>query len=144
MQTTGNTSIDKAFTTNAATYGLDPNLIYAISHVETGGTFDPTLQNNIEGGHFGLMQVSTNLLNDSNIGNWKSPQLNTMVGAKYLNYLLKYFDNDMEKAICAYNAGEGTIGGLVRDYGNNWKKHLSPETKKYLPAVLKIYTSLKT
>lgn len=105
------------------------------------------------GDNYGLMQVSSDLLLKSNVvtkdkngkiqGNWQDPNANTMVGTKYLSYLLKYFNNDAEKAIAAYNAGEGTVGKLVKNYGSKWKDHLPSETKKYLPKVLKTFNSLK-
>jgi len=94
-------------------------------------------------GNKGLMQVSDSLLKSSSVTNWRDPAANTMVGTKYLSYLLKYFGNDPEKAIAAYNAGEGTVASLVKKYGSKWKNYLPSETKNYLPKVLKTYNSLK-
>ncbi|MFN4316550.1 transglycosylase SLT domain-containing protein [Acinetobacter parvus] len=47
--------------------------------------------------------------------------------AKYYQFLLKKFDNDLDKAIMAYNAGEGNV--------ESGKAYGFKETQKYLPAV---------
>lgn len=138
-QTTGNISIDKAITTYSKQYGVDANLIYSIMYNES--SFNKSSVSKT--GNKGLMQVSNGLLKDSSVSNWQDVNANTMVGTKYLSYLLKYFNNDIEKAIAAYNAGEGTVGKLVKQYGSKWKNYLPSETKKYLPKVLKTYNSLK-
>lgn len=109
--------------------------------VETGGTFDGNLVSKT--GNKGLMQVSDELLKDSNVGNWNNTNLNTMVGTKYFAYLTKYFGGDMEKAIAAYNCGEGRVASLVKKYGSKWKNYLPKETKNYLPKVTKIYNQFK-
>lgn len=109
--------------------------------VETGGTFDGNLVSKT--GNKGLMQVSDALLKESNVGNWGNANLNTMVGTKYLGYLLKYFDGDVEKALAGYNYGEPRVAKLVKKHGKNWKKHLPKETKNYLPKVTKIYNQFK-
>jgi soluble lytic murein transglycosylase-like protein len=110
-----------------------------------GGKYEGQFDKNAistTGKHFGLMQVSQELLDDSNVKNWNNVALNTMVGTKYLAYLLKYFDGDMEKAIAGYNCGEGRVKKLVNKYGGNWKKYLPKETKKYLPKVLSLYKKM--
>lgn len=138
-QTTGNTAIDKAIKTYSSQYGVDANLVYSIMYNES--SFNKASISKT--GNKGLMQVSDSLLKSSSVSNWQDPNANTMVGTKYLSYLLKYFNNDTEKAIAAYNAGEGTVAKLVKQYGSKWKDHLPSETKKYLPKVLKTYNNLR-
>jgi soluble lytic murein transglycosylase-like protein len=138
-QSTGNGTIDKAIKTYSQQYGVDANLIYSIMSNESNFKKDVVSKT----GNKGLMQVSNALLKDSNVNDWQDPNLNTMVGTKYLSYLSKYFNGDMKKVIAAYNSGEGTVSKLVNKYGNNWTDHLPDETKKYLPKVIKLYNSLK-
>lgn len=52
--------------------------------------------------------------------------------ARKLKGLLRYYKNDPEKALAAYNWGEGNLDKDIREHGSNWKEHLVPETKKYL------------
>ena len=55
---------------------------------------------------------------DSTTGAWElrtvlegitNPSQNIMAGAKYLKYLTDRFNGDQQKAIAAYNAGEGNV-----------------------------------
>ena len=55
---------------------------------------------------------------------------NILAGANYLKFLLKLFDNNMELALAAYNAGHGAVmraGNRIPEY---------PETMAYVPKVL--------
>lgn len=59
----------------------------------------------------------------------------------YLNWLLKKFDNNIELALTAYNAGPGTVDrALAKSKTKNLKSilpHLTPEAQKYADKVLK-------
>lgn len=138
---TGSGTIDKAIEQNANKYGVDSNLIYSIMLNESN--FNPDVISSTS--NKGLMQVSDELLADNNItgDNWTNPMLNVMVGTKYFSYLQKYFNGDLEKSIAAYNAGEGRVGRLVKQYGDNWKNYLPQETKNYLPKVMSTYKSMR-
>ena len=57
--------------------------------------------------------------------------------ARYMSYLLHYFGGDHDKAIAAYNAGEGRIGRAVdaaRAHGNadDWLRYAPQETRDYV------------
>ena len=58
-----------------------------------------------------------------------NPRENVMGGAKYLRWLLDYYDGDLVKAIAGYNAGPGNV---------DKHKGIPPfkETQAYVPAVL--------
>ena len=116
-------------------------------NAETGGSFETDLDDEVTGTHHGLMQVSDELLTDSNINIDSdliyNTNINTMVGVKYLSHLQKLFNGDMEKVIAAYNAGEGTVMKAVDKYGeDNWKKGLKEETIKYLPKVIDLWEKM--
>jgi len=66
-----------------------------------------------------------------------APEANLRAGTRYLSELLTMFDNRLDLALAAYNAGENA----VRRYG----KRIPPyrETRDYVPAVLAAYNELK-
>jgi Transglycosylase SLT domain len=73
---------------------------------------------------------------------WRNVDANCPVSsingaAKHLEYLMDYFKGDPEKAIAAYNWGEGNLGKLLNRHPNDWKNYLPNETKHYLAVVSK-------
>ena len=60
----------------------------------------------------------------------KSPEENLSAGTRYLRDLLGMFDNRLDLALAAYNAGEGA----VMKYGNRIPPYR--ETRNYVPAVM--------
>jgi membrane-bound lytic murein transglycosylase D len=64
----------------------------------------------------------------------------TDVALNYLTYLHQYFDGDWEKALAAYNAGEGTVGRAVKKRGNAstdyWSLDLPRESEEYVPRLM--------
>ena len=57
----------------------------------------------------------------------KIPELNTLLGISYLNYLSKRFEGDEEKIVLAYNQGMGTI----RKWDGN-RASLNDEGQNYI------------
>jgi soluble lytic murein transglycosylase-like protein len=49
---------------------------------------------------------------------------------------LQQYNGDLRKALAAYNAGGGTVSGLVARYGANWEQGLPHETQIYLREIL--------
>ena len=56
----------------------------------------------------------------------------------YLDWLRGRFGGDDVKAVAAYQAGVGTIEGLVEKHGDDWFKYTTTENRAYLPKVLAI------
>ena len=52
--------------------------------------------------------------------------------ARYMAYLLKMFRGDSDKAIAAYNWGEGNVGKAASRWGGDWQSHAPRETQNYL------------
>ncbi len=83
---------------------------------------------------------------ESKSGELLDPETNIRIGTFYLSYLLKKFDN-VELALCAYNAGEGTVRGWLanEEYSKDGKileKIPYKETQNYIEKVnrnLKVY-----
>lgn len=112
----------------AERYSLDGLLLASV--IETESRFNPLAISHR--GAMGLMQVmpATAALEDPTP--LLDPRKNLEIGAKYLRYLLKLYEGDLELALAAYNAGPGA----VRRFDG-----LPPfrETQRYVEKVLATY-----
>jgi soluble lytic murein transglycosylase-like protein len=89
----------------AKLYGVDPALVRAVIHAESG--FNPRARSNK--GAMGLMQLMPGTASDMGVSNpWEAPQ-NIHGGVKYLAYLLQEFKGDVTLATAAYNAGPKSV-----------------------------------
>ena len=116
--------------------GVDAKLLHAVISVESGynqGAVSPK-------GATGLMQLLPETARATarrarryGTVNLLDPGENIRAGARYLRDLLAMFDNNVELALAAYNAGENAV---IR-YG----RHLPPyaETRRYVPLVVAHY-----
>ena len=84
---------------------LPPELVAAVAHTES--KFKPTARSGA--GAVGLMQLVPKTGRWLGASNLTDPTQNVMAGAKYLRYLTDRFNGDQQKAIAAYNAGEGAV-----------------------------------
>lgn len=84
---------------------LPPELVAAVVHTES--KFVPTARSHA--GAVGLMQLVPRTGRWLGARNLTDPAQNIMAGAKYLRYLSDQFGGNQEKAIAAYNAGEGNV-----------------------------------
>jgi soluble lytic murein transglycosylase-like protein len=84
---------------------LPPELVAAVAHTES--KFVPTARSNR--GAVGLMQLVPKTGRWLGARNLADPVQNIQAGAKYLRYLSDRFGGDNQKAIAAYNAGEGNV-----------------------------------
>jgi soluble lytic murein transglycosylase-like protein len=84
---------------------LPPELVAAV--VNTESKFVPTARSNR--GAVGLMQLVPKTGRWLGANNLNDPAQNIQAGAKYLRYLTDRFSGDQQKAIAAYNAGEGNV-----------------------------------
>ncbi len=117
--------------------GVDPALVYAVMKAESG--FD---ENTVSrAGAVGLMQLLPStaefIVRREGLaeGDLLDGAYNTMIGCRYLSYLIGRF-SDEHTAVCAYNAGEGTVRAWLRDpaYSSDGKTLQTipyPETRAY-------------
>ena len=84
---------------------LPPELVAAVVHTES--KFVPTARSHA--GAIGLMQLVPRTGRWLGAKDLTNPVQNITAGAKYLRYLTDRFDGDTQKAIAAYNAGEGNV-----------------------------------
>ena len=117
----------------ARAFELEPALIHAVISAESG--YNPLARS--PKGAKGLMQLMPDTARRYGVDNPLDPEQNIQGGAAYLRDLLKLFGNDLNLALAAYNAGEGS----VMEYGS-----IPPyrETKQYVPKVLSYYKKYKT
>ena len=113
----------------ASFYQLDEALLHAVIAVESG--YDSNVVSNK--GAVGLMQLMPATASRYKVKNAFDPAQNIQGGAQYLSKLLVQFDNDIQLALAAYNAGENN----VRKYGGHIPPF--PETLAYVPKVMDLY-----
>lgn len=113
----------------AAASKVDPALIEAIMTAESA--FDPLAIS--KAGAVGLMQLMPETAKRYGVTDRWDPAQNILGGARYLNFLLRKFNNNHKLAIAAYNAGEGAV--------EKHRNRIPPfsETRKYVPKVLAYY-----
>jgi len=108
---------------------IDPALIHAVIAAESG--YNPFARSSA--GAVGLMQLMPKTAKRFGAKNRLDPAQNIKAGVRYLRTLMNLFDNDLELALAAYNAGENAViraGNRIPPY---------PETMTYVPRVLKYY-----
>lgn len=106
-------------------YNVPANLIYAM--VQTESAFRPYAVSSA--GAVGLMQIIPSTGEWLGVEDLNDPEQNIMGGTKFIKYLLRRFDGDLEKAVAAYNAGPSAV---IRHKGIPPYK----ETQKYVKKVI--------
>jgi soluble lytic murein transglycosylase-like protein len=115
-------------------YGMDPNLVSALVHVESRG--QPSARS--PKGALGLMQIMPGTGRRYGVRSAAAllePATNVDAGVRYLRDLMSMFPGRVDLALAAYNAGEGAVlrhGRRVPPYA---------ETQAYVQSVLARYRS---
>jgi soluble lytic murein transglycosylase-like protein len=111
--------------TCATKYGVNPCLIKAVIHAESG--YNPNAVS--RKGASGLMQLMPGTARSLKVSNSFDPQDNVEGGVKYLRFLLDTFRGDVSLAVAAYNAGLNKVAkyGGIPPYN---------ETRTYVNRVL--------
>lgn len=126
----------------AQTYGLDYELLKAVIATESGFNTRAVSPK----GAVGLMQLMPDTAqrfgvrakdNQSVQERLTDPRTNVQAGARYLAWLLQYFNGELELAIAAYNAGEGAVMRAGRRVPNY------PETRDYVRKVTRLHQDLQ-
>lgn len=134
-------------------YDLDPFLVAAVIHCESGNKSDAVSRS----GAVGLMQVMPDT------GKWAAeklgienytderlnePDINIRLGCWYLSFLHERYNGNMTNMLAAYNAGHGNADKWLSDKELTEEGQLSnipfKETKDYVEKVLRAYDKYKT
>lgn len=113
----------------ARAYQIDEALLQAVISTESG--YEPGAVSHK--GAIGLMQVMPETGKRYGVTHLRDPLQNVNAGAHYLRDLLRRFDNNLQLALAAYNAGEQAVlrhGKRIPPYR---------ETMQYVPRVLALY-----
>lgn len=111
-------------------FKVPASLIHAI--VKTESNFNAHAVSNK--GAIGMMQLMPATAERFGVEDPYDPEQNIMGGTKYLQFLMKKFDNDLELVVAAYNSGEGNVSKNLKKNGT--KIPPFPETQRYVPKVL--------
>ena len=124
-------SYDSYIRASADRHGIDPALMKAMMHTESA--FNPNARSPV--GAQGLMQLMPATARRFKVSNPWNPADNIEGSAKYIAWLMKRFNNNVEFAVAGYNAGEGNV-----DKYNG----IPPfkETRNYVKSVMSRYHSL--
>jgi len=118
----------KEVNTAAKAFGVDKSLVRAIMHAESW--FQPEALSSA--GAQGLMQLMPATQARFKVFDAHDPEQNIRAGVEYLAWLMNEFDQDTNRVIAAYNAGENAV-----------KRHggVPPfsETREYLRRVNILY-----
>ncbi len=115
----------------AARHRIDPGLMKAIMHTESG--FNANARSPV--GAQGLMQLMPATARRFNVTDAWNPAQNIEGSAKYIRFLLTRFNGRVDHVLAGYNAGEGNVD----KYGG-----IPPfrETQDYVRRVLSRYNNL--
>jgi soluble lytic murein transglycosylase-like protein len=124
---------DQIISSSAAKYGVNPSLIKAVIHAESG--YNPNAVS--RKGASGLMQLMPGTARSLKVSNCLDPKDNVEGGVKYLRFLLDTFRGDVSLAVAAYNAGLNKVAryGGIPPYN---------ETRTYVNRVLAYMQSYQT
>lgn len=117
----------------AAAHQLPEALLHAV--IRTESNYNPVA---ISGrGAIGLMQLMPDTARELGVADPWDPAANIHGGARYLKSLLQMFDNDLQLALAAYNAGPAAVlrqGRAIPPYA---------ETREYVPRVIERFRHLQ-
>jgi hypothetical protein len=120
--------------TIAPSSGLEPQLLLAVISAESGFRAKAVSPKGAQG----LMQLMPATARRLGVTDPFDPEQNVRGGARYLNELMRMFNDDLRLALAAYNAGEGAVlrhGRAIPPY---------PETRQYVTRVMERYTALRS
>jgi hypothetical protein len=106
---------DTQFTTSAANYGLNPDLLRYMAVQESG--MNPSAVS--PAGAKGLMQFMPGTAAEMGLSDVSDPRQSIEAAAKLMRKLMDQFHGDVDKALLAYNAGPGVASGKITQSAAN-------------------------
>lgn len=105
IPTSGDKTLDRIIFEVGEREGVDPRFIHAVIWQES--KYDQNARSHA--GAQGLMQLMPATAKRFGCEDSNDPESNIEAGTKYLGWLLKRFDGNVELALAGYNAGEGAV-----------------------------------
>ena len=105
IPTSGDKDLDRIIFEVGEREGVDPRFIHAVIWQES--KYDVNARSHA--GAQGLMQLMPATAKRFGCEDMNDPESNVEAGTKYLGWLLKRFDGNVELALAGYNAGEGAV-----------------------------------
>jgi soluble lytic murein transglycosylase-like protein len=103
--TSGDAQLDQLITSIGESEGVDPRFIHAVIWQESKYVQEARSHMGAQG----LMQLMPATARRFGCKDPHDPAENIAAGTKYLSWLLKRFDGNVELALAGYNAGEGSV-----------------------------------
>ncbi len=125
-------NVEELIETFSEKYNVDSDFIKAIIKQESGFNTKATSKK----GAMGLMQLMPKTAEALGVIDAYNPSQNIEGGVKYLRQMLDKYDNNLEMALAAYNAGPSA----VQKYGG-----IPPykETQNYVKTIMNTYNKVK-
>lgn len=105
IPTSGSADLDRIIFEAGQKQGVDPRLLHAVIWQES----KYKIQARSHAGAQGLMQLIPDTAKRFGCDDPHDPVKNIAAGTKYLSWLLKRFEGNVELALAGYNAGEGAV-----------------------------------
>lgn len=103
--TSGDAQLDQLITSIGESEGVDPRFIHAVIWQESKYVQEARSHMGAQG----LMQLMPATARRFGCKDPHDPAENIAAGTKYLSWLLKRFEGNVELALAGYNAGEGSV-----------------------------------
>jgi soluble lytic murein transglycosylase-like protein len=128
IPTSGDAQLDRIIFEAGQKQGIDPRFLHAVIWQES----KYKLRAKSHAGAQGLMQLMPDTAKRFGCDDPHDPVENIEAGTKYLSWLLKRFEGNVELALAGYNAGEGAVDKYdgIPPYN---------ETKNYVKIISKRY-----
>jgi soluble lytic murein transglycosylase-like protein len=134
---------DALINENAAVQGVSPHLVRAVIQQESG--FNPNARS--VKGAMGLMQLMPSTAAELGVANPYSPSENIRGGVAYLKGLLVKFEQNVELALAAYNAGPTAVTryGTIPPYREtqNYVTRITSAVGAAAPQPKRIYKTIE-
>ncbi|MFC5403024.1 lytic transglycosylase domain-containing protein [Cohnella soli] len=126
---------DSLISAAGAKYGVDPALIKGV--IQSESSFRSDAVSSV--GAKGLMQLMDDTARGLGVSDSFDPAQNIDGGTRFLSYLLRKYEGNVQTALAAYNAGPGRVDrlGIANDADvANRMNELPDETQHYIRKVL--------
>lgn len=120
-----------SFAATEAKYGLKSGTLAAIANQESSG--NPGAVSGA--GAVGLMQFMPKTAAGYGIDP-ANPYASINAAGQMMSQLLKHYKGNMQRALAAYNWGQGNVDAAINKYGANWMQHAPSETRGYVPRIM--------